>query len=170
MINLTFQRLPIKPLLGFVLLGFCILNVGCGYSSAALIRDDIRTVHIPTFANETWRRGLEVELTRAVTNEIKLHTRLNVKNRAEADSVLSGQLKAYDQRIKIKSIRDETILKQASVEVRFRWVDKLTGRTMAGPLTIRESKTFAPARSETLEELIFREAAQTIVEKLEERW
>ena len=42
------------------------LVMGCGYSSRPMTRGDVRTVYVPVFDNQTMRRGMEFDLTRAV--------------------------------------------------------------------------------------------------------
>ena len=81
--------------------------IGCRYSTSSLLRDDIRTVYIPVFDNSTWRRGLEVDLTRAVVEEIKLHTPLTLAPRDEADSILEGEIIQVEQDVVIKAVDRE---------------------------------------------------------------
>ena len=82
------------------LLGLALLSAalsGCGYSTTGLLRQDIRTVHVAVFDNQTWRRGLEVELTRALVRELTLHTHLRIASKEEADSTLRGELLEFEQ-------------------------------------------------------------------------
>jgi hypothetical protein len=51
-----------------------LLLPGCGYSTAELYRDDVRTVALPIFGNDTFERGVETELTEALAKEIQRRT------------------------------------------------------------------------------------------------
>ncbi len=161
---------------------------GCGYQAGGLFRDDIRTVYVAGFDNKTFRRGLEVGLTRAVVDEIKLRTPLLFAPREEADSVLSGELVAASQEASIKSERDRILLENMSVRVRFRWRDRLTGEDIVPEQTVSESTRLptqlteagvgigGPAiaadlvRQEAAFEPVLREVAQRIVEKMQRGW
>ena len=143
---------------------------GCGYSTQALIRDDIRTVHIPVFNNRTWFRGLEVELTNAVLDEVKLHTRLIIASRQNADSTLEGELLEVKSEALTKTEQDMVVLRGVTVEVRFRWVDNLTGRQIAPWQTVVESTTVGGMPGDPLAERPFAEVAQRIVERMEKDW
>ncbi len=45
---------------------------GCGYTTRALHRTDVRTVAVPIFESRSFRRGIEYELTRELINLIEL--------------------------------------------------------------------------------------------------
>lgn len=143
---------------------------GCGYSTSSLIREDIRTVHVPVFDNQTWRRGLEVDLTRAILEEVKLHTRLRIAPKDQADSTLDGELIELTQSIVTKSVDDQILLKRAQATVRFRWRDNLTKRDIVPLRTVTETETVALARGDPVETWLFRKLAQRIVESLEQDW
>src|SRR5438034_11797384 len=46
-----------------------------GYTTQPNYNTDIRTVRVPIFKNDTFRQGLEFDLTRAVIREIEAKTR-----------------------------------------------------------------------------------------------
>jgi hypothetical protein len=147
------------------------LLCGCaGYAPANLHRGDIRSVYVEAFDNETFRRGLEVPLSRAVASEIKLRTSLALAPRDEADSVLSGELVDFVQRTRIKSDKDNVLLQRVQAVVRFRWVDRLTGRDIVPPQTVRESARVPVALGESLTDRVFAETARRIVERMEQNW
>jgi len=149
-----------------VSVGLC----GCKYSTGNLLRDDIRTVYIPVFKNDTFFRGLEVELTRAVVNEIKLHTRMRIAPRDEADSVIEGELVEFEQRSVIRNEDDEIVLKRLAARVRFRWVDNLTLQDIVPSRTVSETETVAAATAGQVEGDLFRELAKAIVENMAREW
>ena len=73
---------------------------GCGYalvgSGKGTLPEEIRTVFVRTFVNETARVGLEQVLTDAVLRELSARSRLKpVSGEAAADSELKGRLVSY---------------------------------------------------------------------------
>ncbi len=142
----------------------------CGYTSQGLFREDIRTVYVEVFDNDTFRRGLEVELTKAVVDEIKLRTPLLLAPRDRADSILSGRLVEFNESTRVKSADDEVLVARMTAKVRFRWRDRLTGVDIVPERTVEESVQIAESLEKTLSELAFRETAQRIVEEMQQPW
>lgn len=71
------------------------LCVGCaGYQvgQQALYRPDIRSVHVPIFESNSYRRYLGERLSEAVAREIELKTPYRVVSAERADSVLRGRI------------------------------------------------------------------------------
>jgi len=153
-----------------LLIGAVAALSGCSYSHNRLLRDDIHTVHIPVFDNKTWRRGLEVELTRAVLDEVKLHTRLLIAAKHDADSTLEGELLEFTTEIITKTEDDVVLLKRITVKAQFRWVDNLTGRDIVPSQTVVETTIVPPLPGESVEEKPFAKLAQRIVERMEKDW
>src|SRR5947208_344009 len=68
---------------------FCVL----GYTTQPNYDTSIHTVHVPIFKNDTLRRGLEFELTRAVVREIEAKTPYKVVSDCNhADTELTGTI------------------------------------------------------------------------------
>ena len=148
----------------------CLVLAGCCYAPCSLLREDIRTVYVPVFDNQTWRRGLEVELTRAVAEELKLHTHLVMAPRDRADSTLEGELLEFEERGAVKDTNDQILAITVTARARFRWVDNLTGTDIVPWRTVSESGRHNVSLAEPMERAVFRELAQRIVEKLGEEW
>jgi len=143
---------------------------GCGYSARSMFRRDIRTVYVAGFDNRTFRRGLEVPLTRAVQAEIALRPGLRPAARQEADSVLSGELVSFEEKTQVKGEADEVLLTRVSVKVRFRWRDRLTGADIVPPQTVKESVRIAPEAERNISDYALRQVAKRVVEKMEASW
>ena len=154
----------------WLLVSACCLLAGCGYSTSTLLRQDIRSISVPVFDNRTWYHGLEVELTRAVVEEVKLHTRLHFAPPGEADSALEGELVSFEQEAPVKTREQDIVLARVTVEVRFRWVDNLTRRDIVPRQSVRETQLYAVPLGGPPESLAFREVAKRIVEKMERDW
>jgi len=164
-----------------LLLGLAALALaGCGYGTHSLYRGDIHTVYVEFFGNDTYRRQLEVSLTRDVVDEIKLRTPLTFAPRQEADSVLSGKIVSADVSTVVKNAKDVVLLQRARVRVHFRWQDRLTGRDIVPEqdveMTGRTAEPGGAGIFETAPEqpamfsLALREAARRIVENMEQSW
>jgi len=148
----------------------CLMLEGCGYSTNPLIRPDIKTVHVPVFENRTWRKGMEVALTRAISEEVKLHPPLAIASRDDAHSTLEGELLEFEEDVVAKSEHDEVLVVKATAAVEFRWVDNLTRRELVPRQTVRESVEFVASASEPFETRVFQEVAERIVEKMQKDW
>ncbi len=179
--------MKLKPIAA-ICVALAVLAGGCGYRAGELMPEGVRTVYVQAFDNRTFRRGLEVDLTRAVVSEIELRTPLVLASRDEADSILSGEVLEANEQTRIKSERGRILLQRTTVKVRFRWRDRLTGADLVPEQTVTESAQLAsdvaesgtdvggkpvPADlipQEASFELAFQEAAQRIVERMEGGW
>lgn len=156
-----------------LLLLFIIFVGGCGYSSKSLLRSNVRSIYIPIFDNNTFRRGYEFDLTKAVRDQILLRTRLNIVDKDEADSILFGKITSVDENVLIEGREDNIVESRIMVAVEIRWVDKRTGRTIIERKNIRRPAEFIVRRNETLTSSgneAFVKIAQGIVDAMEEDW
>ncbi len=64
---------------------------GCGYTTKSLISHRIDSVYIPIFGNDTFRSGLEFDLTTALKDEIMSKTKLRIarKDLMRGSSILN---------------------------------------------------------------------------------
>jgi outer membrane lipopolysaccharide assembly protein LptE/RlpB len=79
-------------ILAVTLLCFLFLSA-CGYRMVGKethTPPGLNSVAVPTFKNRTYEPGIEVPFTQAFLNEFILDRRVNVVNRAQADSLLEG--------------------------------------------------------------------------------
>ena len=87
--------------LALVLLTFG-LTTGCaGYrwGQRTLYRPDIRSVHVPVFQSDSFRRNLGERLTEAVVKEIQTKTPYRLASAETADSVLRGRIISETKRV-----------------------------------------------------------------------
>lgn len=148
----------------------CVALSACGYSTSNLLRDDIKSVCVLTFDNQTWYRGLEKGLSKAVAEEIELHTRMRPADRHEADSFIEGELLSFDEALVAESEDGFAQVKRVTVAVRFRWVDNLTRRDIVPWQTIEEPSNYVVALGEPVEARPFRDVAKRIVERMQKSW
>ena len=141
-----------------------------GYAPERLFAGDVRTVYVEFFDNKTFRRELEVALTRAVVDQLKLRTPLTFAPRNEADSVLSGELVEFTERTKVKTEADDVLKTRVSAKVRFRWTDRRTGTDLVPQQTVSESVRIVEDLEGSVSDLVLREVAEAVVEAMEEPW
>ena len=75
-----------------------LLPMGCGYQMVGKethVPPGLNSVAIPTFKNQTFEPGIEVSFTQAFLREFIQDRRVNVVDRAEADSVLEGVINYF---------------------------------------------------------------------------
>ncbi len=97
----------------------CLLS-GCGYHFGARLPEDIATLQVPIFANGTLIRGIEFEITEAMTRELKSRTSARLVD-SGADAVLSGSVAAY-RKIPVYESGGEVIAGRITLTVSFRLV------------------------------------------------
>lgn len=76
-----------------------VLGSGCGYTlvgKGSAIPEDIRTLYLEPFRNETSRVEVEQAVTQSIATELVTRRRfVLVQNRDEADAVLSGRVTSF---------------------------------------------------------------------------
>lgn len=82
--------------ISIVCLSLSLLQGCVGYKLGTMLPDDIKSVYIPTFINETGEPFLENETTKAVLREIQTDGSLILAKEGEADSILEVTLTSYD--------------------------------------------------------------------------
>ncbi len=105
----------------------CATLVGCAgyrYGAASLYPPEIRTVHVPIFESNSYRRNLGEWLTEAVVREIELKTPYKVVHHPNADSILTGTLISDAKRLLIISPTDDPRETELVMQVQVRWVDR----------------------------------------------
>jgi outer membrane lipopolysaccharide assembly protein LptE/RlpB len=78
---------------------YLFLLMGCGYQMVGKetqVPPGLASVAIPTFKNLTYEPGIEIQFTQGFLREFILDRRVNVVDRAQADSVLEGVVLYYN--------------------------------------------------------------------------
>jgi hypothetical protein len=117
----TFRLLPAALCLLLLLSAGC---AGYRFGHDSLYPPDVRTVYVPMFESNAFRRQFGERLTEAVVKEIELKTPFKVVGTPEADSVLSGRLVSETKRLTIESNTDEPRQSEVSLLVEVTWVDR----------------------------------------------
>ena len=171
-------RLPWLALAILALAGGC-ARYQVGHSS--LFRPDIRTVHVPVFESDSFRRNLGERLTEAVVKEIEARTPYKVVGSTDADSILSGQIVAERKRAVAENHYDDVRDIETDMTVEVRWISRRGEMLMQrssmplGPLnvTIAEDSQFFPEAGQSLEvaqQNVINQLAREIVGQMEVWW
>jgi hypothetical protein len=102
--------------------------LGCGYHFGARLPEDIVSVEVPIFSNNTLIRGVEFELTDALTRELKSRTPAKLVD-GGADAVLSGTVAAY-RKVPVYESGGEVIAGRITVTVSFRLSKSAPGNAL----------------------------------------
>jgi hypothetical protein len=103
---------------------------GCGYIIGNGFRQEIRTVHVPIFENDSLRRGYEYQLTEAVQKQIQLRSPYRLVNSDEADTVLKGRIISIQKNVLGENRFDDPRELQVSFRVHVTWEDRRSGQVL----------------------------------------
>ena len=151
-----------------------VLAAGCGYSTASLHDTRYRTISVPIFGNDTFYRGFEYELTRAVIEMVEGRTNMKVVNdRNTADTILLGTLVDYGTHVLTEDPSDIETEIQVAVLMSLKWYERASGRDIMVLPAFRETAEAALPAGQTPDDArreAFTDIAERIVEQLEGGW
>ncbi|NIA21128.1 MAG: hypothetical protein GWP05_03955 [Anaerolineaceae bacterium] len=155
------------------LLATAVLLAGCfGYTTEPLHRTSVRTVAVPIFQSDEFRRGLEMEFTKELIRMIELRTPYKVTSEERADTVITGKIVDLREGVLTEDDRDNASVIQTSLYVDYRWKDLRTGRILRSGRP-HQAYPYAPVEGQTLRSsttFAIRKLAEKIVEDMEEDW
>lgn len=101
---------PRRPgLLPLCLVVVGILTISCGpYRLGTTLPGHLRTVYVPTFENETYEPGIEVDLTDAVITRFRRDGNLRPVGEEEADTIVTGTVTRWERRVLGYTGREDT--------------------------------------------------------------
>ena len=155
---------------------------GCaGYQlgNQTLYRPDVRTIHVPIFQSNSFRKDFGERLTEAVVKEIELKTPYKVVCEADADSILSGQIIGESKTVLAEDTFDVPRNIGTDLTARIRWEsragDLLRDNLVALPpiLQISQSANLIPEGGQsvaTAHQRAISQLAEQIVSQLEYPW
>jgi len=153
---------------------------GCGYTIGPAFSPGVRTVSVPIFKSNLFRRGMEFQLTEAVQKELKLRG-LRIAEGPNAETRLSGQIFSYDKNMLSESANDDPRELQLRLSVMVTWEDLRTGQILnqqeiALPpeaIALTTTADFAPEVGQSLataNQQVVDQIARDIVNKMEMPW
>ena len=169
----------------FILVCSCILVhctlvfCGCaelnGYSNQSLFPEDIETVYLEMFDNQTFRRGAEYELSDALSKRIEVETPYKiVSSRDRADTIMSGQIVSIGE--SALSIDRETgmiIEKEVALAALVNWKNLKTGDLLIDNLSLSATANYSEYQQQDIKyasNLAANKLARKIVGLMEVKW
>jgi hypothetical protein len=160
------------------------LCAGCaGYrvGTRSLHYPQIRTVYVPIFESNSFRRNLGERLTEAVVRHIELKTSYKVVNDPLADSILRGKIVDERKRILAVTRFSEPRDTETRFSVQLSWTDQqgnVLGQTYTVPVPLvlsdvsqaSDAVTEAGQSIATAHEKAIDRMAEQIVSQLESPW
>ena len=114
-----------------VLLSLLLLTIsGCGYAFGPQAVRGVRTVHVPVFQTDSFRRNLDYLLTEAVHSEIRTRSAYQLDNEPTADTILTGRIVDYRKDLLSETRFDDARELQLSLGVQVSWIDRRSGRVL----------------------------------------
>ncbi|MCA9040403.1 MAG: hypothetical protein KDA65_08660 [Planctomycetaceae bacterium] len=154
---------------------------GCGYQVGSPHPPQYRSVAVPMFKTNSYRRGFEVRLTEAVQREVQSQSHLRLANEPYADTRLVGTIVEIRKDVLGETAFDDPRELQLSLAVEMKWEDARTGQVISlntiplnnqtthliatGEFAPEVGHTLASATKDTVDEL-----ARQIVEQMESPW
>jgi hypothetical protein len=102
---------------------------GCGYMVGNAYGPEIRTVEVPIFENETYRRNIELQLTEAVHKEIQSRTPFRLVP-SGGQTRLTGRIVDVRKDVLGETQFDDPRELQLSLFIRVTWEDLRTGQLL----------------------------------------
>lgn len=103
---------------------------GCGYIVGSPYGAEVRSIHVPIFVNESFRRGYELQLTEAVQKQIQVNTPFRLAKEPGADTRLTGRIFSVDKRVENQNRYDDPREVELSIAVEVTWEDLRSGRVL----------------------------------------
>ena len=146
-----------------------------GYTNRSLYRTDVETVFVEMFESESFRRGIEYELTRALVGQLELHSPYKVvSDRRKADTILYGSInRVTERRLARQRELDRPLANEVVLVATFSWKDLRSAAMLIEEEKVRVSGdyvAFLGAGRDSAAREAANEMAIRIVEAMEEEW
>jgi len=149
---------------------------GCGYTVRAPFDKSIKTVFVPVFRTQSYRRDLNLNLTEMVQKEIFQRSPYKVVGRPEdADTILEGTINFADKNIVVENPFNLPRELNATVNVTVKWTHNPPTEVEKNrpPTVVAETVNFVPEVGETSLTAFYRvnqKLAAQIVDMMEQPW
>ena len=155
---------------------FSLALCGCsGYSNESLYPKDIESVCLQMFENDSFRRGVEYELSDALAKRIEAQTPYKIiSSRDRADTLISGKITNADS--SVLTLDKETgraIEKEVRLVALVKWQNLKTGELLLDNVPVSAAAGFSEWQNQSLDYaagLAANKMAQRIVELMEKKW
>ncbi len=158
---------------------YLLFSAGCGtfsgYSNESVYPDNVHTVSLKMFDNQTFRRGVEYDLSDALAKRIEADTPYKIVTSQDyADTVISGQITAISEfALTIERQTGHVLEKEVEIRAVVNWKNLKTGELLIDNLTISSYGTYSEFQQQDFKygsTLAANNLAQNIVEVMEKKW
>lgn len=163
----------------YMLLLFLLFFAGCstfsGYSNDPVYPDNVQTVSLKMFDNQTFWRGTEYDLSDALAKRIEADTPYKIVTSQDyADTVISGQITAIrEYALTIERQTGHVLEKEVEIRAVINWKNLKTGELLIDNQTISSYGTYSEFQKQDFKygsSLAANNLAQNIVEAMEKKW
>jgi len=159
---------------------YCTLALcGCaelnGYSNESLFPQEVDSICLEMFDNQTFRRGAEYELSDALSKRIEVETPYKiVSSRDRADTVISGRIVSIGE-LALSTERETGRVLEKEVEIHaiVNWKNLKTGELLIDNESVSASASYSEYQKQNFKyasTLAANNLAQKIVEQMETKW
>ena len=156
-------------------LGFCGCGQMRGYSNESLFPEDMGSVYVEMFENQSFWRGAEYELTDALAKRIEAETPYKIiSSRDRADSVISGQIVQVSESV-LSSEREtgRALEKEVELQAVVNWKNLKTGELLIDNRSVSAKASFSEWQNQGFSyasALAANNLARKIVGLMEKEW
>ena len=146
-----------------------------GYSNESMFPQDVDSVCLEMFDNQTFRRGAEYELSDALSKRIEVETPYKiVSSRDRADTVITGQIVSIGE-LGLSTEREtgRVLEKEVELQAVFNWKNLKTGELLIDNELVSASASYSGYQQQDFKygsTLAANNLARKIVELMEKRW
>jgi len=156
-------------------LGFCGCTEISGYSNESLFPREVSSVCLEMFDNQSFRRGVEYELSDALAKRIEAETPYKIiSSRDRADSIINGQIVSIDESVlSIEREVGRALEKEVQLTAVVSWKNLKTGELLIDNQSVSASATFSEFQKQDFSyasALAANNLAQKIVELMQKKW
>lgn len=146
-----------------------------GYSNESLFPEDVSSVCLKMFDNQSFRRGMEYDLSDALAKRIELETPYKIVSDPDrADTIISGQILSISE-FALSTDREIGSILEKEVELRaiVDWKNLKTGDLLIDHQDVRASASYSAYQMQDFKyasTLAANNLARKIVELMERKW
>ncbi len=172
------SRVPAARLSGTLIMIILVGTMlsGCGYTIRAPFDKSVKTVFVPVFRTQSYRRDLNLNLCEMVQKEIMQRSPYKVVGRPEgADTILEGTINYADKNTVVENPFNLPRELNATVNVNVKWTHNppTEAEKSKPPTIVAETVNFVPEVGETALTAFYRvnqRLAAQIVDMMEQPW
>ena len=163
----------------FILVSIILCVSGCsgisGYSNESLFPADVSSVCLEMFENQSFRRGVEFQLTDALGKRIEAKTPYKIiSSKDRADTVISGQIVNIEEsELSIERESGRALEREVLLRAVVNWKDLKTGQLLIDNRTVTASASYSTFQDQDFKyasALAANNLAVKIVELMEIEW